>query len=218
MVKGSHSIKKKSKVKPIIAGIIAVIALVCIVIVVGASCTGSFDISSYMPGGQSQKEGASNADDGSLGNSASSSLGAITGVITNESYTNPRYGFTVEVPEGFVIGSEIDNGSGIDLSNDELQMRVIVSGSNNVDGTTLDSEMEELWNKSNDSIARVEDNHIIIYQYDNEYEYFYWVYVGEGTINQMDIRYPVQDDNIDELSAAQTLMEGFTPGNLNVAH
>ena len=34
----------------------------------------------------------------------------------------------------------------------------------------------------------------------------------------MEIRYPLQDDNRDELEAAQSLMQGFTPGDLNAAH
>lgn len=71
---------------------------------------------------------------------------------------------------------------------------------------------------SEDSIARAEGNRVIIYQYDDEYEYFYWVNIGPGSINQMEIRYPLQDDNRDELDAAQSLMQGFIPGDLNIVH
>lgn len=91
-------------------------------------------------------------------------------------------------------------------------------GFNNVDHLDADAVLASIWNGTEDSIARAEGNRVIIYQYDDEYEYFYWVYIGSGSIDQMEIRYPLQDDNRDELEAAQSLMQGFTPGDLNAAH
>lgn len=91
-------------------------------------------------------------------------------------------------------------------------------GFNNVDHLDADALLASIWNGAEDSIARAEGNRVIIYQYDDEYEYFYWVYIGSGSIDQMEIRYPLQDDNRDELEAAQSLMQGFTPGDLNAAH
>lgn len=133
-------------------------------------------------------------------------------------YTNERFGFSVVIPDGFLIDSEFDNGSGIMLVNDSLDMVVRVSGSNNIEGFSAREVLDSLWNKDDDSIARTEDNRVIIYQYDEVNEYFYWIFVGDNSINQMQIEYPVQDNNQEELDAAQVLMRGFTPGNINSTH
>ena len=117
-----------------------------------------------------------------------------------------------------MLGSEVDNGAGVILTNSNLRMTANVTGYNNADNLDADAIMNSLWNGSEDSIARAEGNRVIIYQYDDEYEYFYWVNIGPGSINQMEIRYPLQDDNRDELDAAQALMQGFIPGDLNIAH
>ena len=138
--------------------------------------------------------------------------------IRDRVYKNARFGYQVDIPEGFTLGSEADDGARITLVNSTLRMTADAFGFNNVDHLDADAVLASIWNGAEDSIARAEGNRVIIYQYDDEYEYFYWVYIGSGSIDQMEIRYPLQDDNRDELEAAQSLMQGFTPGDLNAAH
>lgn len=144
--------------------------------------------------------------------------GMVDDVDSPTRYTSSHFGFTVGIPEGFSIDSEFDNGDGVILVNDELNMIVNVSGSNNVEGLDAQAVLESLWNKKDDSIRRAEDNRVIIYQYDDTSEYFYWVFIGPGSINQMKIEYPLKDNNRVELETAQALMQGFMPGDLNRTH
>ena len=226
-MKGAHSIekptKRRGKVVTIVICVIIVLALVGAAIflvtagkvelpftISQATNSASDSASSASQQDADQPEAASEPTD-----SASSSASAAS---EPQVYTNALFGYQVDIPEGFVLGSEVDNGSGIVLTNSSLRMTVNVTGYNNTDGLDADAILASLWNGGDDSIARAEGNRVIIYQYDGEYEYFYWVNIGPGSINQMEIRYPLQDDNRDELDAAQLLMQGFIPGDLNVAH
>lgn len=146
------------------------------------------------------------------------SVASAFGLQTRETYTNSRFGFSVDVPVSFILGSEIDDGAGVILVSSSLRMTVKIDGYNNDKNLGVNEVAEELWNHTKDSIVRTEGNRVVIYQYDREYEYFIWAYVGSGSINQMTIRYPLQDDNQEELVAAQTLMQNFRPGALGSAH
>lgn len=146
------------------------------------------------------------------------SVASAFGLQTRETYKNRRFGFSVDVPVSFILGSEIDDGAGVMLVSSSLRMTVKIDGYNNDKNLGVNEVAEELWNHTKDSIVRTEGNRVVIYQYDREYEYFIWAYVGSGSINQMTIRYPLQDDNQEELVAAQTLMQNFRPGALGSAH
>lgn len=226
-MKGAHSIekptKRRGKVVAIVICVIIVLALVgaAIFLVTAGKVELPFTISQATNSASDSASSASQQDadqpeaTSEPTDSASSSASAAS---EPQVYTNALFGYQVDIPEGFVLGSEVDNGSGIVLTNSSLRMTVNVTGYNNTDGLDADAILASLWNGSDDSIARAEGNRVIIYQYDGEYEYFYWVNIGPGSINQMEIRYPLQDDNRDELDAAQLLMQGFIPGDLNVAH
>lgn len=226
-MKGAHSIekptKRRGKVVAIVICVIIVLALVgaAIFLVTAGKVELPFTISQATNSASDSASSASQQDadqpeaTSEPTDSASSSASAAS---EPQVYTNALFGYQVDIPEGFVLGSEVDNGSGIVLTNSSLRMTVNVTGYNNTDGLDADAILASLWNGSDDSIARAEGNRVIIYQYDGEYEYFYWVNIGPGSINQMEIRYPLQDDNRDELDAAQLLMQGFIPGDLNAAH
>lgn len=180
-----------------------------------------FDLPFELPDFSSLIQGSESAGDGKEQNQPQSEEQAAnpqSNVSPQGAYTNNRFGFTVNIPEGFVVDSEIDNGDGIILINDALHMVVNVSGSNNVNHLDAQTMLDSLWNRDDDSIGRAEGNRVIIYQFDDKYEYFYWIFVGNESINQMKIEYPVKDDNRIELEAAQALMQGFTPGNLNKSY
>lgn len=230
-MRGAHSVRKHGKAKVVIAVLVILIALVAAGVAIYMQVSGR-DVNSLFSGGQDVMSSSASSfitpDDedaqdviGEVVDGApddGSSAAVVEEPPSLEIYKNERFGFEVTVPQGFVVGSELPEGAGVTITNSTLRMTVTVSGSNNVDAATADTVMATLWNGSEDSIARAEGNRVIIYQYDDEYEYFYWVNVGSGSIDQMEIRYPLQDDNRDELDAAQQLMQGFIPGDLEVEH
>lgn len=238
-MKGAHSVKRTGKPKSARKGRGKVVAIViCVILVLALAggavflfATGKVELPGFAPrqasspASSSSSSVSSPSSESSQETDAFGSAGAIEGgssstaaVPASQVYANAGFGYQLDVPEGFVLGSEVDNGAGVILTNSNLRMTANVTGYNNVDNLDADAIMNSLWNGSEDSIARAEGNRVIIYQYDDEYEYFYWVNIGPGSINQMEIRYPLQDDNRDELDAVQALMQGFIPGDLNIAH
>lgn len=239
-MKGAHSVKRTDKPKSARKGRGKLVAIViCVILVLALAggaiflfATGKVELPSFAPQQASSSASSSSGSSASSSSSGSSqdfgapeSTEVVEGgsssaaiIPVSQVYTNAVFGYQLDVPEGFVLGSEVDNGAGVILTNSSLRMVANVTGYNNVDNLDADAVMNSLWNGSEDSIARAEGNRVIIYQYDDEYEYFYWVNIGPGSINQMEIRYPLQDDNRDELDAAQLLMQGFIPGDLNTAH
>ena len=221
-MKGAHSIKKrrgKGKVAAIVICIILVLALAGVAVF--AVATGRialpFDLP-QLPGNASSQQESDQMRESEAFEPANPGEAPSANAPDSRVYTNALFGYQVDVPEGFVIDPETDNGASVVLTNSSLSMTADVTGYNNVDHLDADAILASLWNGSEDSIARAEGNRVIIYQYDSEHEYFYWVNIGPGSINQIKIRYPLQDDNRDELDAAQLLMQGFVPGDLNIAH
>lgn len=238
-MKGAHSVKRTDRPRSARKGRGKVVAIViCVILVLALAggviflfATGKVELPGFAlqqassPASSSNSNASSSSSESSQGSDASGSAEATESgsssaatVPASQVYTNAVFGYQLDVPEGFVLGSEVDNGAGVILTNSKLRMTANVTGYNNVENLDADAIMNSLWNGSEDSIARAEGNRVIIYQYDDEYEYFYWVNIGPGSINQMEIRYPLQDDNRDELDAAQSLMQGFIPGDLNIAH
>lgn len=238
-MKGAHSVRRADKPKSGRKGHGKVVAVVICVILVLALAGGAIVLfatgKAELPGLASQQalspassssssvslpssESSQGVDASGSAEAAEDGPSSAAAVPASQVYTNAVFGYQLDVPEGFVLGSEINGGAGVILTNSNLRMTANVAGYNNVDNLDADAIMKSLWNGSEDSIARAEGNRVIIYQYDDEYEYFHWVNIGPGSINQMEIRYPLQDDNRDELDAAQQLMQGFIPGDLNIAH
>lgn len=233
-MKGAHSIPRSARRKRANSGRTIIIVACCVVavalVVLGVvllakgflsfpnSTAGSSSFSAVnQEGGSSDAQLSEDAASDAIAGLGMQGSGS-PGLASQEAYSNARFGYSLNVPEGFVVGSEIDDGAGVVITCSSLHMVVTVVGYNN--DRELDAEMlsGELWNGSDDSIVRVSSDRAIIYQYDDEYEYFIWAYVGAGSIDQMTIRYPLQDDNRDELDAAQTLMQGFIPGDLSISH
>lgn len=223
-MRGAHSIRKHSTAKAvtIVIVVLVIIALAGSFIFMRATGTSlssllppqvasllGLDAANPQPG---DDESAPAADD------EISPPEPIEGVIVDGAYHNERFGFALTLPEGFAAIELLPDNEGAVFLNEDLDMTARVSGSNNMGGLDADALLATLWSGSEDSIARAEGNRVIIYQYDDELEYFYWVYVGPGSINQLEITYPLQDDNRAELDASQALMEGFTSGDVSVGH
>jgi hypothetical protein len=179
----------------------------------GSSVSSTSVYSSTASSGSSQQSSAGGTSTSSAASSASSNA-----VQLNNSYMNDRFGFSVGIPDGFVQGTESQNGDDVTFTDTALNMTVRVYGYNNTDNLSEDAVMKTVWNGSTDSIKQTGDGHVFIYQYDSSKEYFYWIYLGAGSINRMEISYPLQDDNGDEMAMAEAFMGSFVPGDLTKTH
>lgn len=216
-MRGAHSKQKKKSAGKVGVDVLSFFAVVGMLVFLLAVCltfplddSTLSDSSNEFSGAIVAPVPASNEDD--------DSVASAFGLQTRETYKNQRFGFSVDVPVAFILGSEIDDGAGVILVSSLLRMTVKVDGYNNDDNLDARAVADQLWKHAKDSIVRTEGNRVVIYQYDREYEYFIWAYVGSGSINQMTIRYPLQDDNQEELVAAQMLMQNFRPGALDTPH
>lgn len=225
-MRGAHSVKSGGKGK-----VVAIVIVVLVVLALAAAAVYTFVLGNrdWLPFLQQEQvasveQDQEKSDDVTIADASQSTSSPVQDASSSSAsatpgiYVNARFGFELAVPQGFVVGSELPEGEGVTLTNSALRMTVNASGYNNTSGLTADAILASLWNGSEDSIARAEGTRVIIYQYDTEYEYFYWVNVGSGSVDQLEIRYPLQDDNRDELDAAQELMSGFIPGNLDATH
>lgn len=239
-MKGAHSVKRTDRPRSARKGRGKVVAIViCVILVLALAggviflfATGKVELPSFAlqqassPASSSNSNASSSSSESSQGSDASGSAEAtesgsssVATVPASQVYTNAVFGYQLDVPEGFVLGSEVDNGAGVILTNSKLRMTANVTGYNNVDNLDVDAIMNSLWSGSEDSIARAEGNRVITLSVRRRIRiHFYWVNIGPGSINQMEIRLPLQDDNRDELDAAQSLMQGFIPGDLNIVH
>ncbi len=221
-MKGAHSIKRrrgKGTIAAIVICVILMFALLGVAIFVVA--TGKVELPldlPQFPNSVTSQQESERLRESEAFESVNPDGAPAASTSDSQTYTNALFGYQVDVPESFTVEAEADNGASVILGNSSLSMTANVTGYNNIDNLDADAVLAALWNGSEDSIARAEGNRVIIYQHDNEYEYFYWVNIGSGSINQMKIQYPLQDDNRDELDAAQLLMQGFVPGDLNLAH
>lgn len=209
---GAHSVKKEKSVNKAVVTVMWIL-IVAAVIVFFLTTGRKTAIDSTTPASSTVNNAvASQSIPAGITDDA---VASAYGLQIREDYRNDRFGFTVNVPVAFMLGSEIDDGSGVMLVSSAFRMTVKVIGYDNTEHLDAETLADKLWNKRDDSIIRAESDHVVIYQYDNEYEYFIWAYVGTGAINQMTIRYPLQDDNAESLKAAQVLMQGFHPGPLD---
>lgn len=210
-MKGAHSVKKKRSACKIVVTMMLTLIVVVVIILFFFAVGRKMVADSISP--VSSIIDSSVASQGAPANTVDDA--AADELQIRETYRNDRFGFTVSVPVAFTLGSEIEAGSGVMLVSSTFHMTATVVGYDNIEHLDTKSLADKLWNKRDDSIIRAESDHAVIYQYDSEYEYFIWAYVGSDAINQMTIRYPLQDDNAESLKAAQVLMQGFRPGSLD---
>lgn len=182
--------------------------------------TNSGSSSDNKDSGSSSNSGSSNSGSSNSGNSGSSGSGSSGSSSSSSAinYSNTRYGYSCTLPAGFTLLSESANGDGATYFNSQYNMTVKVFGFNNTDGMDGSQLEESWWNGSTSASTQNIDNLWMFYQYDSTKEYVYAAYVGTGSIVEVDIDFPLQSDNTDEMDIASEIMVSLTPGDLTVAH
>ncbi|HHX62948.1 MAG TPA: hypothetical protein GX707_19890 [Epulopiscium sp.] len=106
-------------------------------------------------------------------------------------YTNERYGFFIEYPDIFNDKRLSDNGDGISLENAQMDTRLKVYGSNNVnEETAIELYEEDVRNAFKLLYKFQKDNWYVISWEEGEDGFYKKTVVGEGSINTFIMGYP----------------------------
>ncbi len=116
--------------------------------------------------------------------------------MTYDSYTNDRFGFTIEYPSNLTLGSPPANGDGLNFYNDELE--ITASGSHN----SLDESIETIYHQSINNIAvpiaydRLADNWFVLSYVENGMIIYEKVFYGDDVFNRFIITYPENKQDV----------------------
>lgn len=109
------------------------------------------------------------------------------------SYTNDRYGFSVQYPNNFIMDPPSQNGDGATFHNDEFFLTAY-SGYTNVikSGETIEEYFQEDLESINEEIAyqKLSDNWYVISYKENEKIIYKKFYFGDVTFSTFIITYP----------------------------
>lgn len=159
--------------------------------------------------GSSKDSSSSKSSSGSNSSSATASAGT---------YENKRFGYSLKLPSGFTKVSESANGDGASFENSSLNMKVEVFGENNTNSLAPEQLMETWWKGAPETTREIGSNYILFAQAEGNTMHLYYAHVGAGSIDQMEITYPIASDNSEQLDAAEALVDGFQAGSIAASH
>ncbi|MCL1797667.1 MAG: BofC C-terminal domain-containing protein [Eggerthellaceae bacterium] len=134
-----------------------------------------------------------------------------------KTYYNSRYGYSVSVPDDFVFGREADNGDGLVMTNNKLEMTVTVYGSNNIfDYTAKQLHAETLWGHEGWYNTCTDDMYVVTYL-ENGMVYYVMGRVGEGSINNLILSYPESRKSTND-AILDKIVFSFQAGDLTRGH
>ncbi|WP_409465161.1 serine/threonine-protein kinase [Amycolatopsis sp. GA6-003] len=145
-----------------------------------------------------------------------------TAPAVSNTYTNPRFGFTTRVPEGYTAASyQPENGDGMTFANPSLDATLTVWGTNS--GGTTAAALADAAAKEESTGGRVtyrkdEGDHYSISGYQSDGKIFYERgYTGTGSTASLRWVYPREHKT--ELDGPVSItVEAFRPGDLSQPH
>ena len=138
-----------------------------------------------------------------------------------KTYTNNRYGFSIDYPNNLTQDSPPQNGAGQSFKNADNSVVVSVSGSNNVFNETAkslyDKQLSNLKVKPDYNVVK-ENYYVISWEQDGSVYYEYYSVGGNnGSIQGFEIKYPSnQKKNYEPM--VDKIYKSFKPGDLSVPH
>jgi hypothetical protein len=138
----------------------------------------------------------------------------IEGAIYN-TYTNGRYGFTIDYPNQFDIGMPPANGDGLHFTSKDGKAELVAYGSNNVMDETAKSLYEaELADIKNVSYKFFKDNWFVLSWIENGTVYYERTIVGAGSMNSFIFSCP--EEQLDQYyDVIEHISKSFKKGNIN---
>ena len=118
--------------------------------------------------------------------------------IKYNTYTNQRYGFTINYPENLIPGTPPTNGDGLVFKSVDDTVSLTASGSNNALFKTTEESYNDALSNLNvvPSYKNLLDNSYAISWEENGIIYYEYTVVGEGSINSFIIHYPSNQQSI----------------------
>lgn len=142
--------------------------------------------------------------------------GAASTAETRE-YTNARFGFCSSIPSSFAQVQEPANGDGAVFEDGTTGMRATFWGSNNVDGSTAQSEFESLTSGHHVAYSCVEDDFCVVSYEEGGSIVYIKEFVGSGSSCAVRFEYPASSAKDCDAIVAQT-EASFEPGDLSTSH
>lgn len=144
--------------------------------------------------------------------------GTITEGPVYNTYINGRYGFSVDYPNNFEIGTPPANGDGLHFTSKDGKATLTAYGSNNV----MDETAKSLYNQEVAGIKEIsyqffKDNWFVLSWIDNGTVYYTRTMVGPGSINSFEFTCP--KDQLDQYyDAIEHISKSFKKGNIEEAN
>ena len=141
--------------------------------------------------------------------------------LTYETYTNGRYGFSIDHPTNLIAGIPPTNGDGLAFKSSDGTVSITASGINNV----LNETAESLYNKDLSNLkvdpgykSLLKNAYVISWE-DNGVVYYQYRAVGgnNGSIQGFTIKYPKSQESTYS-PMVDRVYKSFKPGDLSVPH
>ena len=170
------------------------------------------------PGAEHTSEARSDMEPGS---------DSVTGA--DEHYSNRRYGYSIDLPEGWSV-READNGDGLTMTSPEHSGEILVYGTNVWPVECDDAGATTVSECADARAAALEDEGFGITYQQTKGDWFVvsgsdsqghgtyerW-YLGPGSVNALVVNFPMSErDSFDEITS--DLSKSLTPGDLSVSH
>lgn len=146
-----------------------------------------------------------------------------------QTYTNSRYGFSVELPASYTKGADPTNGDGLEFHSSDGRATVTMSGSNNTESLSVEQALNYYtegagWTQptyQNVSGNRITASGLNQPEFgatpDNTSIFYEQYLVGPGSIDSMTWNYPQPDKDAYDAAVAHAA-KTFQSGDLSVAH
>ena len=134
-------------------------------------------------------------------------------------YVNARYGYGIDIPAGFVVEPEADNGDGCKMHPVGGGVELLVYGSNNVQGLDLQGVYAEALEgiPAQPAYHKTGKNWFVISWAEGSTLHYRKTFVGPGSTNSFWFRYP--EKRRATCDALTVRLEGsFRPGDLSRSH
>ncbi|MDP4178839.1 MAG: M56 family metallopeptidase [Bacillota bacterium] len=121
--------------------------------------------------------------------------------ITYKPYANPRFKYSIEYPDNYVIKLSADNGSGEILDSPDRSAELNLYAGNNVLNDTPQSKLTDFLSKhSNVKYKEQKDNWFVVSWTEDNNIFYQKEVIGSGSYNGYVLKYPAsQKDNYDDV-------------------
>lgn len=150
-------------------------------------------------------------------NSSGTTTTSAAPATSDFTYSNDRYGYSIEIPAGFAQTETAANGAGVVFTNPSTDMRITVAGNNNATGETVDSVHAANSAGHDTSYEAKGSTWSVVSYFDGDRDVYVKTYVGSGSTYTVTFSYPIsQKDACD--ATLERVVTTAHPGDLSSSH